>query len=179
LGRWQQDPELASVRDATALAKLSPAERAAWQTLWSDVAALRQSADDKVMQVIEANNLAGKGLVLLQQKKWGEAESVIRACLALREKVQPDAWNTFNSQVQLGGALLGQNKFEEAEPLLRKGYEGMKQREKTIPLEAARRITEALDRLIELAVATNKPDEANKWRAERAKYSATRPAGRR
>jgi hypothetical protein len=32
------------------------------------------------------------------------------------------------------------------------------------------RIPEALDRLIELSTATNKPDEAKKWRAERAKY---------
>jgi hypothetical protein len=29
---------------------------------------------------------------------------------------------------------------------------------------------EALDRLIELYTAINKPDEAKKWQAERAKY---------
>jgi hypothetical protein len=90
--------------------------------------------------------------------------------LAIREKTQPDAWTTFNTQSMLGGALLGQKKHADAEPLLLKGYEGMKQREKTIPPPGKVRLPEALDRLIALYTATNKPDEAKKWRAERAKH---------
>jgi hypothetical protein len=76
-----------------------------------------------------------------------------------------------------GGALLGQKKYAEAEPLLVKGYEGMKTREKTIPQHSGGelRIPEALDRLIELYTAINKPDEAKKWRAERVKYPAIAP----
>ena len=66
----------------------------------------------------------------------------------------------------------------EAEPLLLKGYEGMKQREKTIPPPGATRIPEALDRLIGLYTATDKPDEATKWRAERAKYPNVAPPTR-
>lgn len=69
--------------------------------------------------------------------------------------------------------MLGQKKYAEAEPLLRKGYEGMKQREKMIPPQAAARIPEALDRLIDFYTATNKPDQVKKWQAERAKYPAT------
>ena len=75
----------------------------------------------------------------------------------------------------LGGALLGQKKYAEAEPLLLNGYEGMKQREKQIPPQARSRIAEALDRLIELSTATNKPDEVKKWQAERAKYPEAAP----
>jgi Tfp pilus assembly protein PilF len=41
---WQQDPDLAGVREAAALAKLPEAERAQWQKLWADVAALLQKA---------------------------------------------------------------------------------------------------------------------------------------
>jgi eukaryotic-like serine/threonine-protein kinase len=76
---------------------------------------------------------------------------------------------------------LGRKKYADAEPLLLKGYEGMKQREKAIPRQAATRIPEALDRLIEISTATNKPDEAKKWRAERAKYPAEKapPAGKK
>jgi len=51
-----------------------------------------------------------------------------------------------------------------------KGYEGMKAREKAIPLQGATRIPEALDRLIGLYTAMKKPDEVKKHRAERAKY---------
>jgi eukaryotic-like serine/threonine-protein kinase len=115
------------------------------------------------------------GKLLLLQKKWTEAEPLLRECLAIREKSQPDLWSTFNTQSLLGGALLGQKKYAEAEPLLRKGYEGMKAREKTIPPIGAGRIPEALDRLIELSTATNKLDDVKKWQAERTKYPTPSP----
>jgi hypothetical protein len=50
----------------------------------------------------------------------------LRACLAIREKKLPDDWRRFNAQSLLGGSLLGQQKYAEAEPLLVQGYEGMK-----------------------------------------------------
>ena len=53
----------------------------------------------------------------------------------IREKSQPDVWNTFTAKAMLG-ALLGQKKYAEAEPLLLSGDEGMKQRAKTIPPQA-------------------------------------------
>ena len=71
--------------------------------------------------------------------------------------------------------MLGQRKYAEAEPLLLAGYEGMKVREKTIPPVGATRIPEALERLVQLYEATNKPDEAAKWQAERAKYPPAQP----
>ncbi len=98
------------------------------------------------------------------------AEEFLLECLDIREKTQPDVWTTFNTQSMLGGALLGQKKYADAEPLLLKGYDGMKAREKTIPPTGNIRIPEALDRLIELYTATNKPDEVKKWLTERAKY---------
>ncbi len=78
----------------------------------------------------------------------------------------------------LGGALLGQKKYADAEPLLLAGYEGMKKREKTIPAEGQVRLREALDRLIELSTATNKPDDVKKWQAERARYPKAGPLPR-
>jgi eukaryotic-like serine/threonine-protein kinase len=122
-----------------------------------------------------ASQLSQIGLTLLGQKKWIEAEPLVRECLAIREKAQPDLWTTFNTQSLLGGVLLGQKKFAEAEPLLLKGYAGMKQREATIPKQGKVRLLEALNRLIDLATATNKPDDVKKWQAERAKYPATAP----
>jgi hypothetical protein len=54
----------------------------------------------------------------------------------------------------------------------------MKTREKTIPKQGGGelRIPEALDRLIELYTAINKPDEAKKWQTERAKYPEAKKA---
>ncbi len=123
----------------------------------------------------QANLLGQISLLLLQHEKWTEAEPLLRECLANREKSQPDVWSTFNTKSQLGGALLGQKKFADAERLLLAGYEGMKEREKTIPEQGKIRLAEALDRLIELSTETNKPDEVKKWQAERAKYPDAAP----
>jgi serine/threonine protein kinase len=124
--------------------------------------------------------MAALGWILLKQKKWADAEPVLRDCLPMGEKLIPDNWRTFNTQSMLGGALLGQKKYAEAEPLLVKGYAGMKTREQTIPKAGvgALVIPEALDRLIELYTATGKPDEVTKWRAERQKYPAAAPTPR-
>jgi hypothetical protein len=47
LRHWQQDPDLAGLRDKHALAKLSPKERKAFAQLWADVAALLKKAEEK------------------------------------------------------------------------------------------------------------------------------------
>ena len=41
---WQQDADLAGVRDADAFAKLPADERKPWRQLWDDVETLRQRA---------------------------------------------------------------------------------------------------------------------------------------
>ena len=64
----------------------------------------------------------------------------------------------------LGGTLLGQKKYAEAEPLLLQGYEGMKQREKTIVGQWRYRLTEAGERLIRYYEETNQPEKAREWR---------------
>lgn len=75
----------------------------------------------------------------------------------------------------LGGSLLVQKKYAESEPLLLKGYEGIKAREKTIPPQGSTRIPEALDRLIQLYTETNKPEEVKKWpeKASRLRFPVT------
>jgi hypothetical protein len=113
-----------------------------------------------------AGQLAALGDNLLQQKKPGEAEPVLRECLAIRAKKEPDAWTAFNTKSMLGGALLGQQKYADAEPLLLQTYEGMKQRADMIPKDGRARVTEALARLVQLYDAWGKPDEAAKWRKE-------------
>jgi tetratricopeptide (TPR) repeat protein len=125
-----------------------------------------------------AERLAQIGVLFLELQEWAGAEPLCRESLAIREKSQPNAWTTFNTMSMLGGALLGQKKYAEAEPLLLKGYEGMKAREKGIPPQGGIRIPEAIDRLIEFYTATGKLDEAKTWRAERAKYPELAPMPR-
>ena len=47
LTHWQQDTDLASVRDKAALDKLPEDERQQWRQLWDDVAALVQKVAEK------------------------------------------------------------------------------------------------------------------------------------
>jgi tetratricopeptide (TPR) repeat protein len=112
-----------------------------------------------------ADELAAFGRTLLKHRKWADAESILRDELAVREKKDADGWATFYCQSQLGAALSGRKRHADAEPLLRAGYEGLKQRAATIPKEVRTlHLTEALERLVQLYEETNKPDEAAKWR---------------
>ena len=66
------------------------------------------------------------------QGKLIEAEP-LRECLEIREAAMADSWLRFNTMSLLGGALLGQGRYAEAEPLVVAGYEGMESRGTTIP----------------------------------------------
>jgi tetratricopeptide (TPR) repeat protein len=109
---------------------------------------------------------ASVGVALLRHQQFAPAEAILRECLAIRANKEPDAWTTFDTQSQLGGALLGQQKYAEAEPFLRQGYEGMKEHEAQIPMKSKARLTEALQRLVQLYNAWGKPEQAAEWRKE-------------
>jgi WD40 repeat protein/serine/threonine protein kinase len=116
------------------------------------------------------NALAARAKALLDAGKFAEAEPLARKCLALREVQIPGDWRTFNTRSMLGGALLGQKKHAEAEPLLLSGYEGMKVREEKIPSAGRARIQETLQRLAELYENTDHPDKAAEWRQKLANF---------
>jgi len=145
-----------------------------WRRKWLAVVKTRAGADTPVY----AGELSALALNLLNQQKWVDAEAVLRECLSIRVKTQPELWSTFNTRSSLGGALLGQKKYAEAEPLLLAGLDGMRQREATIPPQGRPRLGEAADRLVELYTATGKPDEAAKWREVRDRYWRIAPLPR-
>ncbi|MCL6502511.1 MAG: serine/threonine-protein kinase [Pirellulales bacterium] len=119
-----------------------------------------------------AAELAALGLNLLQQKKWAEAETALRECLTIRQQ-QPEVWTTFHTQSMLGEALLGQEKYAKAEPLLVSAYEGLKARREQIPQPVrAQWLIKAVDRLIALYTALNRPDDAQAWQAEKARLTS-------
>jgi hypothetical protein len=125
-------------------------------------AAIKQQAGAESLDY--AAQLAALGLNLLKQQKPADADPMLRASLTIRQQRQADSWSTFNTQALLGGALAGQQKYAEGEPLLLAGYQGMKEREKDIPANAKVRLTEALERLVQLYDAWGKPEQAKEWR---------------
>jgi tetratricopeptide (TPR) repeat protein len=143
------------------LKRFEPAE--AWRRKWLAVVKERDGTDSPAY----AAELSGLGDNLLLQHKWADAETVLRECLTIREKKQPDEWATFDTRSLLGASLLGQQKHADAEPLLLAGFAGMKQRADKIPPQGKPRLAEAAEQLVKLCEATGKPDEAEKWRKER------------
>ncbi len=103
-----------------------------------------------------------------------EAELLTRECLAIRQKTSPDEWTMFNTQSLLGGALLAQKKYAEAEPLLVSGYKGMRDRTAKMPADEKTRLKDAIQRLVQLYEATNRPEKAVEWKA---KMGETRQSG--
>jgi tetratricopeptide (TPR) repeat protein len=156
--RWVPGELARTYNQARQFAKAEPLYRAFLQQATQQV-----GADDPRT----AGLMAQLALNLLAQNKHAEAETMLRDCLAVRDKKQPDEWTTFNTRSMLGAALLGQKKYAEAEPLLNEGYEGMKQRQDKIPEPSRKlRLTEALERLVQLYEAMDNQKEAARWRKE-------------
>jgi serine/threonine protein kinase/tetratricopeptide (TPR) repeat protein len=139
------------------------AEAEAWGRKWLAIVKAQSGAESAVY----ADELAEFGLLRLAQSKWADAETVLRECLVLHEKIKPDAWTTFNTRSMLGDALLGQKKYADAEPLLVSGYAGMRARTDTIPQDLRTiRLIQALERLVLLYEGTGRNDEGLRWRKE-------------
>jgi hypothetical protein len=158
-------PDTLASRNNHAGANESQGRWAEAEPLRRDILARRRKTTASDRSLL-ARDLAGTGRNLLMQAKWTEAESVLRECLAIRAKAIPDDWSRFNTMSLLGGALLGQAKYAAAEPLVVAAYEGMKQHEETIPLQGKIRLTEAIERLIQLYEAWGQPEKAAAWKVK-------------
>lgn len=113
---------------------------------------------------------------LLKHGQHAAAEPLLRECVAIRVKSQPDAWFTFVAKAMLGSCLLGQKKYSDAEPLLKEGHEGLKQREKMMPPAAKPWLTVTLEWLVQLYDAQGKTAEADRWHKELAARRASEAA---
>ena len=103
----------------------------------------------------------------LAQKKYAEAESVLREILVIRSKAPSTGWLESNVKSLVGQALAGQEKFAEAQSLLVDGYNGLKDSEEGIPKHRRGEVlADALKRLVDLYEAWDKPEESAKWRVK-------------
>ena len=109
--------------------------------------------------------LADAGWALLEAKLYADAEPFLRETLSRGDDFFPDYWRTQHARLLLGVALLGQQKFDEAEPLLAAGYEALRRQEGQIPREVGYSpLTQAVDWIAELYEASQQLDEAAKRR---------------
>jgi tetratricopeptide (TPR) repeat protein len=116
------------------------------------------------------------GSVLVKRGNYVEAENLLRPVQVKRDEKEPEVWTTFVTRFSLGGALVGQAKYAEAEPLLVSGAEGLLKRADTIPAVDKERVTEALEQLVRHYTAWDKPAQAAEWRKKLDAWRAANPA---
>ena len=112
-----------------------------------------------------AGDIAWVGHNLLSQAKLSDAENLLREGLTIYDSSRPDEWRRFNTMSLLGGALLGQARYADAEALVIQGYQGMKERLVTVPAPQRQFLDEAAGRVIRLYESWGKPEQAKLWRA--------------
>ncbi len=98
---------------------------------------------------------------LMREGRFEEAADVLRGSLVTKQKTLPEGhWLIADTMSRLGGAVAGEGKFAEAEPLLLEGYAAMQENRRV----AVGRKREAIERIIQLYESWDKPDQAAEWR---------------
>ncbi len=110
-----------------------------------------------------------------QAGRWADGEALYQSSLPSFEAKAPDHWGTFQARSLRGACLAGLKKYDQAEPLIVSGYEGLKARESRIQPPDLPRIAEAAARTVRLYEAWGMPEKAQEWRRRRAR-AAPRPA---
>jgi tetratricopeptide (TPR) repeat protein len=107
------------------------------------------------------NDLA---FLYLSQGNYAQAEPLLHEALNGYQKSMNDTWDRYNCQSLLGASLAGQEKYAEAEPLSVSGYEGMLQREATIPAASRFKLRQAGEWIIQMYQHWGKPEKAAMWK---------------
>ena len=84
-------------------------------------------------------------------------------------------WLVPNTRSVLGGALLGEKKYREAEPLLVGGAEELLRHQGEVPANGRWNLPEVIERVARFYAETGRPAEAEEWRARRAGLPPTGP----
>lgn len=118
-----------------------------------------------------AESLALLADLRLRERRYTEAEHQLRESVNILERLAPQArtWGYYNARSRLGASLAGQNKYQEAEPLLISGFEGMFERRARIAAYNRPELERAGKRIVQLYEDWRKPDKAAEWRKKLAR----------
>ena len=127
---------------------------------------LRESHGPK--HPVTLNAVESLGYVMLRERKYREAEPILRELVAMREEKSNQPWRLGFTRNLLGASLAGQRRFAEAEPLIVGGYEQMVAQISTIPAFFHGFLTASGQRVVDLYTAWGKPAQAAEWRKKLA-----------
>jgi tetratricopeptide (TPR) repeat protein len=132
--------------------------------LLHEALAQNQKREDTVGRRGQLAHIRGRlALNLLLQKRYDEAEPLIRQAVATCEKINPDNFRSYYLLAIQGAVLAGQQRYAEAEPILLKGYEGMKQAA-IEPRGERGELAESGEWVVRFYEVTNQPEKAKEWR---------------
>ena len=117
---------------------------------------IRKRGTPRNLLKARANARSWLALNMLMKKRFAEAEPLAREALAYYERELPDNPQRFACLSLLGGVLLDQQRYAEAEPLILQGYQGLKQRQATRFIEKYH-LDEASRRLVRFYEENNQP----------------------
>ncbi len=109
-------------------------------------------------------SMRGLGQAYRKSGKLELAEATLREGLEIAQRTLPDDWSTSYMRVMYGVVLADMKRFDEAEPNLLHGYEGLNARIERIPPSERRALTNALKGIVKLYDDWGKPESAAPWR---------------
>jgi hypothetical protein len=121
----------------------------------------RVNGDDNIKTVAAGETLANG---LLRAGRYPEAEALLRDLVVRRQKLTPKAWRTQVTRSQLGEAIAAQQRYAEAEPLLRESFAALEAMAATIPPSQRHFLPQASQRVLQLYLGWGHAAEAEAWR---------------
>lgn len=104
--------------------------------------------------------------ILLTKSIYSDAEPLLRECLVIREKHEPNQVRTHVAKAMLGACLQGKKDYLSAEPMLVSALEGLQDQSDAISSSEKKRISDFLQPLIDLYNETGKPQLAEERQKE-------------
>ncbi len=120
--------------------------------------ALGKDQEDKAALVSEF-----LGVNLVEQRKYSQAEPILRQALTYRDKGDQDDWQLYRAQAFLGAALSGLKRYPEAEKFLLSGQQGLEQRVSRMPDDQKKWLRFSAQQMVDLYSGWGKPDQAAQW----------------
>jgi len=136
------------------------------EALYREALAIVRAALPEEHPVI-ATRLERLALVLVDQRQYAEAEALLRESLAIRQKALPSGDRTFAAtESKLGACLTLAGRYDEAEALLLRSHEILKDCPEDATPAQRMALEENVRRVVQLYEASDRPDQAAKWRAK-------------
>jgi tetratricopeptide (TPR) repeat protein len=132
----------------------------------------QDTASDRPQTLDAIDSLARCFLV---QRRYDTAEPLLREALKARERMMPDDWRRFHTGVNLGEALLGQRRFDEAESSFSGSLAGIRSRSKAIPADQRAVLADGLNRIARLYESLGDKNKADQLRKDTEQVSAAMP----